>query len=475
MPQQPTGKLLGVTVMPEYLQNESVDGVLDNLVRVGVTAVTTSPYVMAAADEKTGSREPPDDAGAGNVRLLDRPLWGRRELYVTTAPSFVPDERLYRGLRYQPSAPTDLTRREGPIIEQFIRAAQARHLKVYFQVQAAIPPGYRVQFGGPADDDRPRLPDGRIPPRRLAKNGSLASPHIREYTQALLCDLCRVYPDIDGIRVDWPEYPPYFLDDVFLDFCDHAKAAAERLGFDFHRMQRQTAALYARLLGGLTDADLTPWTTPDGGRHRLLRLLSGSPGVLDLLSFKAALVDELLAGFRDTLTKSAGERIELMPNAFPPPFTLASGMDFVRAGKHSSAISVKLYTMHWPMMLRFYGDALLAANPGTSPELLVRALVRWFDIADDDGLPRLEDYSYPETDAPHPVGLRAQTRKIAEAQAEAGEAPIYALAHGYGPVKDFRRRLKVAWESSPHGIWINRYGYLSDAKLAVIGEVCRIQ
>ncbi|MBI3469468.1 MAG: hypothetical protein HY000_41230, partial [Planctomycetes bacterium] len=113
---QPRPKFLGVTVMPEYLQNETVDGVLDNLVRAGVTAVATSPYVMAPADEKTGGREPPDDAGAGTVRLLDRPLWGRRELFVTTAPSFVPDERLYRGLRYQPAAPTELTRRDGPII-----------------------------------------------------------------------------------------------------------------------------------------------------------------------------------------------------------------------------------------------------------------------------------------------------------------------------------------------------------------------
>jgi hypothetical protein len=218
---------------------------------------------------------------------------------------------------------------------------------------------------------------------------------------------------------------------------------------------------------------MTAWAAPDGGRHRLLRLLSGSPGVLDLLSFKAMLVDELLAGFRETLTKAAGERMELVPNAFPPPFTLASGFDFARAAKHSTAMSVKLYTMHWPMMLRFYGDAIRAANPAVSPNLLVRALVRWFDIADDDGLPRLEDYSYPETDTPHPVGLQAQARKIAQAQLEAGDARVYALAHGYGPVEDFRRRLKVAWGSSRHGIWINRYGYLSDAKLAVIGEVCR--
>ena len=46
----------GVTVMPEFIQNEGIDGVLNHLVAAGVTAVTTSPYVMTPADEKTGSR-----------------------------------------------------------------------------------------------------------------------------------------------------------------------------------------------------------------------------------------------------------------------------------------------------------------------------------------------------------------------------------------------------------------------------------
>ena len=202
-------RFLGVTVLPEYIQSEGVDGVLDNLVnKVGANAVATSPYLMEEADKTSGQREPPADAGAGAVRLLDRPLFGKREVWVRTAPSFEPDRALYEGLRYQPSDPTSLTSREGYILHGFIRAAHQRGLKVYFQVQAAIPPGYRVQFGGPVDDDRALLPDGRIPPRRLAKNGSLASPEILGYEHALIRDLIRHYPDLDGLRFDWPEYPP---------------------------------------------------------------------------------------------------------------------------------------------------------------------------------------------------------------------------------------------------------------------------
>lgn len=464
-------KFLGVTVMPEYIQTEGIDRLLDNLVgKAGVTAVATSPYVMAEADAATGSREPPIDAGAGAVRLLDRPLWGKRELFVVTAPSYEPDLSLYHGLRYQPAPPTELTRRHGRIVADFLAAAQARHLKVYFQIQAAIPPGYRVQFGGPVEDDQPRLPDGRIPPRRLDKNGSLASPHIRSYGCALLRDLCRAYPGIDGIRVDWPEYPPYLLDSVFLDFCGHARDASARLGFDFERMRATAGELYEILHGGLRAEHLGVWSEPDGGRYRLLRGLAERPGLAEWLRFKAALVEELLSDFRRTLAE-AGGRIELVPNAFPPPFTLASGFDFARAARHAAAISVKLYTMHWPMMLRFYGEEILRANPGIAESDLVRALVRWMDIADGDGSASLAAYAYPEPETPHPVGAEAQARKIREAQREAGDVPVYALAHGYGPLEDFKNRLRIAWQASPHGVWINRYGYLSDEKLEAIGEV----
>src|SRR5213592_2531339 len=133
-----TNRVVGITVLPEFLQCEGVDAVLDNIImKAGANAVTTSPYVMESADQATGVREPPDDAGAGAVRLLDRPLWGKRELLVRTSPSFVPHKEFYQGLRYQPAEPTDLTRREGHVVHDLIRAAQSRHLKVYLQIQAA--------------------------------------------------------------------------------------------------------------------------------------------------------------------------------------------------------------------------------------------------------------------------------------------------------------------------------------------------
>jgi hypothetical protein len=464
-------RFLGITVLPEYIQSEGVDGVLRSLERAGANAVCTSPYVMEPATEATGSREPPSDAGAGSVRLLDRPLWGKRELFVRTAPSFTPDDRLYAGLRYQPVAPGDLTRRSGPLVRDFVRAAKTAGLKVYLQFQAAIPPGYRVQFGGGRDEDQPRLPDGRVPPRRVDKNGSLASVEIRRYAAALIQDLCRAYPEIDGIRPDWPEYPPYLLDSAFLDFSAPAERAAARLGFAWQTMRRDALSAYQALQGSLTNQDLEAVLAGDGGRFGLMTAMAQRPGLAELLRFKAALVGELLAGFRAALTQAAGAGKELMPNAFPPPFTAVSGFDFAAAATHSSAISVKLYTMHWPMMVRFYGDTLLQANPGLSSELLAAVLVRLMDIAEQP-LGNVSRYSYPEPDVPHPVSPQALERKIRQARIAAGSVPILALAHGYGPPQDFQARLRVAWESSGGHVWINRYGYLTDEKLQLTRQTC---
>ena len=123
------------------------------------------------------------------------------------------------------------------------------------------------------------------------------------------------------------------------------------------------------------------------------------------------------------------------------------------------------------MILRFYGDQIREANPGLSAGPLVRALVNLLDIADDGGLPNLNDYRYPPPDVPHPVGPKAQARKIAQAQRDAGDTPIYVLAHGYGPLADYRTRMQVAWQAAEHGMWVNRYAYLTNEKLAVLGEV----
>ena len=127
---------------------------------------------------------------------------------------------------------------------------------------------------------------------------------------------------------------------------------------------------------------------------------------------------------------------------------------------------------------RRYHALLTAAAPSgrfcllskVEETLIVRAVARAMDIADGENrFQTLADCRYPEPDEPHPAGSGAQARKIAFARARASN--VYALAHGYGPVDDYRQRLEVAWKASGGRVWINRYGYLSDAKLDATGAV----
>lgn len=464
-------RCVGLTILPEYIQTEGIDAILRNLERAGATAVSTSPYVMEPATAETGSREPPGDAKEGIVRLLDRPLWGQDALYVRTEPSWEHDLSLYDGLRYQPDPVGHLTRREGHLVAEFVQAAKEAGFKVYFQIMAASPPAYRVQFCSLSDDDMPRLPDGSLAKVRLDTNGSLASPNLIAYENAFIRDLCKAYPDIDGLRVDWPEYPPYTLDGVFLDFSDHAARAAERLGLDFERMRRDVGAFRDTLLGGLTDAMLTDTLEGDGGRHRILQSISARPGITDWLCFKSTLSTELLQGFRQTITAAISPKTELIAQAFPAPFSILSGLSPHRLSGVTDSIQPKLYTMHWPTILKFYGDAIMAANPGLSEALLVKVLVRFMDIADDDGFPHLSDYHYPEPDDNHPVGAGAIARKIRQTRFEAGDVPVTALTHGYGPLADVGVRLEAAWHASGGRVWMNRYCYLTDEKLDQIKAI----
>lgn len=92
----------------------------------------------------------------------------------------------------------------------------------------------------------------------------------------------------------------------------------------------------------------------------------------------------------------------------------------------------------------------------------------------DTGAPApasIAGFAYPPPDAPHPAGEDAIARKMAAARAEAGDCPLYAFTHGYGPTEDVLRRARAAWRASNGRMWVNRYGYLSNEKLAGLAAI----
>lgn len=456
---------VGVTLMPEYLQCEGIEAVLDRLERLGVTAVTTMPSVASEAPAGQGSREPPLDAGAGSVRVLDRPLWGKHALHMVTAPSFVPSRERYAGLTYQPPEPTSLTAAEGPVVSQFIAAAKRRGLKVFLQVMAAIPPCYRVQFGGPIDADRPMLPGGQPLPARVDNNASLASAAVREYVLVMIDDLCAAYPEVDGFRFDWPEYPPYHLLSLLADYNPQVRPFAAALGIDFDQLEAKIGGLYQQLVGGTLPASLLEGVGFDG---LLDRLTVHTPALSDHLALRQHLVEDYARFLGDGVRQSSDGRKQMFLQCFPPPWNRLSGFAPARLSDVADLIGVKFYTMHWPMMARQYGD-MIAGFSGVDADAATRAVYRLFiDPGAKDDQPG--SIAYPEPDEPHGIDPQIIEQKFAEAQAGSASRLI-AATHTYGPIDDVCQRLAAAWRASSGRIEINRYGYMSDDKIEAMAKV----
>ncbi len=462
--------LAGVTVLPEYFQSEGVEAVLDRLQHAGVNTIATSPYVMEPATEDTGAREPPADAGAGSVRLLDRPLWGKYELFVRTEPSFQPDTSRYSGMRYQPATAGELSRREGAVVRKAFEAAHSRGMRVYLQVQAAIPPGYRVQFGGPHEEDLPRMPDGSVPQNRVANNGSLCAPAILEYQQAFIHDLIARYPDVDGIRFDWPEYPPYRWDSIFVDFSSHAEQASGLSPADYQHLRHEINAV-KQFLSSAESTEVFNDVVQNGGEV-FWNWWHQQRGVDLWLTLKNQAVSRLIQTLRHAMNDAGGEKIRLAPASFPAPWSFLSGMHGESVYGHCDEVAVKFYGMHWLMMLGFYHQQIAGEADAKRSATVARALPLIFDCVD---LPNEkvtpETLSYPAPDQPHLMNAAIIQRKLQHAHRHAGDQRVHALAHSYGPVSDFQSRLEATHAASRHGLWINRYAYLSDEKLSAVRQV----
>lgn len=461
------GREYGITALGDFLLSEGVPAVVEHLVAAGVTAVACNPTVTAPSNAGAGTFQPPADAGA-SPRVFDRPLFGQPALWVRSGPSYFPDESLYSDLTYAPRRPNDLTERHGAIIGEFIDACHARGLTVYFQLGAVQPTRLR-------DQDRPRLPNGELPPGRLADTGSLASYDIRDYNRTYLKDLLQHYPQIDGIRIDWPEAPCYTWGEVFQDFSPHVERFARKYGYDFDSIRHDVGQLYDYSLRGLTNDDLQAF----GASPQNLTLFGWAnvahAAVLEWLRLKAHLSRDTIHAWGEALNDAGAGNKRLVAHAFMPPYSFLTGFDFSGAAELADCIAPKFYTMHWSLMVEFWAKALMEHNT-LDERLVVKCLQDWMQLDHPDSdTPLVSDFGYPGPDEPHPVTESCQrtriTQTLAMTRGANRSASLVPLVHGYGPLADFQRRLELVANSGTDGFWINRYGYLSDEKLAAVRQV----
>ena len=451
---------IGITCLSDFILSESPEAVVANLVEyTRATAVTLNPTVTEPARKGRGSFQPPSDGGS-SPRAFDRPLWGRTRLWVRAEPSYEPDARLYDESAYRPRQAGELTKSVGGMVRRFIDLAHDRGLEVSFQIGAAAPPGLR-------DGDRPRLPGGGLADHPMARTASLASPAVRSYYRAFLTDLLRAYPDVDCIRVDWPEYPCYTIDETFADF--HPAAAIGKT------LEHEIGELRNWVRSGLSDHVLHEWKEACAGGAPFEHLCRRWPALDEWLHAKRRLAIDYLRFLRTTMNDAGAHSVALAPNAFPPPFSLLTGLPFADLHQIAPWVAVKLYTMHWLQIVRFWMDDILVNTPGLDPALLAETLLLFFDVGDTLARPLDADsVRYPEPDEPHPVDDAAQRRKITQARLES-TVPVAPIVHGYGPDDDFSRRFRTAVAAAMGRVdggcvWVNRYGYLSDAKLGTIGS-----
>jgi hypothetical protein len=467
-------KTLGIYAWPPHIQAEGVNAVLDNLQSIGATSVSTSTYVAEpAADGEGDRREPPQNGNKGLVREIDRPLWGRKALYLHTGPSFAHDSSLYDGQKYAPPAPNDLTQKHGRVIHDFLAEAKKRGLKTYIQTSPSRLPTLRDGVD-PAERtaDVPRLPFGRMPGNRMENFASLASPAVVDYMAAETADILAEYPEADGLLLDRMEQSFYTFDDAFVDYGPHARIAAESYGLDFESINEAVGAALDRF-ASITNDELDSVTSK-------LDIPIAFPGVSEPRRFSAnalndamTLRSKITSNLLRTLRESAdGVRpgVELVPITFPPPLSILTGVDFAEYAKYADAVMIKFFTMHWPLIVTYWTEGITALNPSVDPNRVARAVSLALELEDNPSSDA-SDYAYPEPDTPHRAGTEAQKSKIEVATNQAKSMPILPSVHGYGPLADVERRWRIGWETGQFGMWVNRYGYLSEPKLNLLKRV----
>jgi hypothetical protein len=417
------------------------------------------------------------------LRLLDRPLWGQRELWVYGYTPHQPDPAVWSQLPYPPPplAPPEL---RIDVVRQIVDGARARGLAVEIQISPYTLPGSPggQTFGGGhgtgALSDRPVRIDGSVGERIVVGHGCPNNPRVRALGRARMQDALAHYADVDGVFVDWAEYTSYFLEDCFVCFCEHCQVEATRQGYAWSSIVRDTRALWDRL-HQLTPTDLARATDGADWPFLIADGLVALPGVAEWLRFKSASVRAAAADLRQAMDAAGASGVALGLNGFAPPWSRITGMDYRSVHAVAQATRCKLFTFHWPMIVRWWSETLLQWNPDLDEIAVLQAVQAVLDLpppaAEHRRFPPEDDM--PRPDEPHPIIPEALTRKVNQAVrlAEAGGAAGRCLAyvHSYRPPGEFRRVLKAILASDAPGCWVQRYGYLSDEKLAIMQEVWR--
>lgn len=460
----PEGRFLGVVVPPAYAQDRGAEQVLDTLAIAPVTAICTYPAVARPVDTGRGSRMP-DLHVDGHRRVLERPLWGKRELWVESVPAYEPQRSRSTDDGYPTPPPPSMADIPRPTaVDDLVHVSRQRGISVYLQVSPLVIPGLR-------DEDRPvRIDGARLSGTRVADTACLNSPAAQAYACGQIADIVDHYPDAHGLMFDWAEFPAYTLEDVFACYCRHCEARAREWGFPWAAIKRDVWRAWARV-HAMSSTDLKRLRT--GGRRpsALVALLSDYPGLQQSLAFRARSVSEFYRSVRTVLDNGTGNAMAVTARTWAPPWNRISGSNYWSVAAVCDAVAPKIFTFDYAALPRWYGQQLADWNPALQEGEILDAMVDLMDLPDDRRTRTFGAYQIPAPGEPHATAPEAHADRIAEVVSETGgRALCHPIAHAYLPEPQWRTMVEVIRDGPADGMWVQMYGYLTDRKIAILSE-----
>jgi hypothetical protein len=348
-----------------------------------------------------------------------------------------------------------------------IEEAKRRGMEVHVLIHPFVPPNVRAE-------DRPMYVDGSsIQPPQIVLTSCLNNPAAEAYGLALVEDTMRHYHDIDGLFTDWAECGAYRLQDHFTCFCLHCEKKAREQGFDWDVIKKDVTDLW-NWCHSLTPRELERSRRLLHNPSELLELLIHFPGWLHLLQFKSKTVVSFYRKVRQLLDDMGLGEVELCARGWPPPWNRSSGMDYRALSEVCGVVTPKLFTFDYSALPRWYGQTLLAWNPELSESEVLDALVEWMNLPDGFEQRSFANYHIPAPTEPHPAKIEAYRTRLAEVVDQVGgRARCYPFAHAYLPDPQWKRMVAVIRDSRVDGMWVQMYGYLSDQKLRILGQMWR--
>ena len=116
-------------------------------------------------------------------------------------------------------------------------------------------------------------------------------------------------------------------------------------------------------------------------------------------------------------------------------------------------------------MTKWYAEELAGINGKISPDRwlpFVKSMLGVTDLSDS-----ISHYNMPGPDEIGAIDYQSELEKISEIE-RLGQIGVTYRIHGYGPEELFSRRISRANASSISMCSVQRYGYLSDNKLAML-------